>query len=95
MDSEKGNRVFARGHNVPPPPLPWFLEPKKSLVWIGLINVKEDYMCMCKVLLFEISSYVLSPTDLFFWKAKYCSDSPMHFSHRATTPTHSHTTQTV
>ena len=35
MDSEKGNRVFARGHNVPPPP-PWFLEPQKSLVWIGL-----------------------------------------------------------
>ena len=33
MDSEKGNRVFARGHNVPPP---WFLEPKKSQVWIGL-----------------------------------------------------------
>ena len=33
MDSEKGNRVFARGHNVPPP---WFLEPQKSLVWIGL-----------------------------------------------------------
>ena len=33
MDSEKGNRVFARGHNVPPP---WFLEPKKSLVWLGL-----------------------------------------------------------
>ena len=27
MDSEKGNRVFARGHNVPPP---WFLEPPKK-----------------------------------------------------------------
>ena len=26
MDSEKGNRVSARGHNVPPP---WFLEHKK------------------------------------------------------------------
>ena len=32
MDSEKGNRVFARGTMCPP----WFLEPKKSLVWIGL-----------------------------------------------------------
>ena len=35
MDSEKGNRVFARGAQCAPPP-PWFLEPKKSLVWIGL-----------------------------------------------------------
>ena len=35
MDSEKGNRVFARGAQCAPPP--WFLEPKKSLVWIGLI----------------------------------------------------------
>ena len=33
MDSEKGNRVFARGAQCAPP---WFLEPKKSLVWIGL-----------------------------------------------------------
>ena len=36
MDSEKGNRVFARGAQCAPPPPPWFLEPKKSLVWIGL-----------------------------------------------------------
>ena len=35
MDSEKGNRVFARGAQCAPP---WFLEPKKSLVWIGLIK---------------------------------------------------------
>ena len=35
MDSEKGNRVFARGAQCAPPP-PWFLEPKKSLVWMGL-----------------------------------------------------------
>ena len=34
MDSEKGNRVFARGAQCAPPP--WFLEPKKSLVWIEL-----------------------------------------------------------
>ena len=34
MDSEKGNRVFARGHNVPPPLV--FGAQKKSLVWIGL-----------------------------------------------------------
>ena len=33
MDSEKGNRVFAWGGTMCPP---WFLEPKKSLVWIGL-----------------------------------------------------------
>ena len=33
MDSEKGNRVFVRGAQCAPP---WFLEPKKSLVWIGL-----------------------------------------------------------
>ena len=36
MDSEKGNRVFARGAQCAPP---WFLEPKKSLVWIGLMFV--------------------------------------------------------
>ena len=29
MDSEKGNRVFARGHNVPPPPPFGFWSPKK------------------------------------------------------------------
>ena len=28
------------GHNVPPPP--WFLEPKKSLVWIGLREAWTD-----------------------------------------------------
>ena len=35
MDSEKGNRVFARGGGgtmCPPPPPPWFLEPIKSRV---------------------------------------------------------------
>ena len=48
MDSEKGNRVFARGHNVPPP---WFLEPKKSLVLIGLnavtnfLSQRSDVNC--------------------------------------------------
>ena len=30
--SEKGNRVFARGAQCAPP---WFLEPKKSLVWMS------------------------------------------------------------
>ena len=39
MDSEKGNRVFAGGAQCAPPP--WFLEPKKSLVWIGLINIGQ------------------------------------------------------
>ena len=33
MDSEKGNRVFARGAQCA---TPWFLEPPKSQVWIGL-----------------------------------------------------------
>ena len=42
MDSEKGNRVFARGAQCAPP---WFLEPKKSLVWIGLRQVLL-YMAM-------------------------------------------------
>ena len=42
MDSEKGNRVFARGAQCAPPP-PWFLEPQKNLVWIGLIKA-ETFM---------------------------------------------------
>ena len=52
MDSEKGNRVFARGAQCAPP---WFLEPKKSLVWIGLREVGDNvtvfscsyYKCSC------------------------------------------------
>ena len=36
MDSEKGNRVFARGHNVPPPPLVFGAQKKP-----GLDRVKE------------------------------------------------------
>ena len=31
MDSEKGNRVFARGHNVPPPPLVFGAQKKPGL----------------------------------------------------------------
>ena len=37
MDSEKGNRVFARGHNVPPPPLVFGAQKKP-----GLDRVKES-----------------------------------------------------
>ena len=44
MDSEKGNRVFARGAQCAPP---WFLEPKKSLVWIGLSTFLFFYRGSC------------------------------------------------
>ena len=42
MDSEKGNRVLLGAHCAPP----WFLEPKKSLVWIGLSLCS----CVAKIL---------------------------------------------
>ena len=35
MDSEKGNAVFARGHNVPPPPLVFGAQKKPGWVRVN------------------------------------------------------------
>ena len=39
MDSEKGNKVFARGGRGTMCPTPWFLEHKKKPGWDGVNNV--------------------------------------------------------
>ena len=68
MDSEKGNRVFARGHNVPPL---GFWSPKKSLVWIGLR----------KVLPYSAFSYIFSKT-LFDFKKSISGRIQLKFSRK-------------
>ena len=73
MDSEKGNRVFARGGGGTMCPPPWFLEPKKSLVWIGLTKKSatlESFLPRAIILWNDLPTNVQSSKTLSTFKTK-------------------------